>query len=243
MVPRPVLSIAAIFCLFAAVIAIAVHHKKGVNPSLQAPEKPSVSAVKPASSAAIEKRFTFADLMRGKAPEPSDEDLRNWVEQQDHSESAWLAAVAFRFDWSAINEWLAEGLSRNPDSKSLVVHAANLESLQFRSNPETTTLKWLDHFIAIDLDNSLPWLMSAVAEYIRGDIEKGDEHWIRAGQASEMRIYAADFDDSVQEFLLEHFGASESVAELIGSASPGSEYSGFESSRYQGDRRPCCIIS
>jgi hypothetical protein len=123
------------------------------------------------------------------------------------------------------------------------VHAANLELLQFRSNPETTTLKWLDHFIAIDLDNSLPWLMSAVAEYIRGDIEKGDEHWIRAGQASEMRIYAADFDDSVQEFLLEHFGASESVAELIGSASPGSEYSGFESSRYQGDRRPCCIIS
>ncbi len=218
MVPRTSLTTAAVFGLVAALIAI--YHKKEDKHSSQSPEKPSISQVKPAASAPIEKEYSYDDLMRGKAPEPSDEDLRNWVKQQDHSESAWVAAVAFRFDSSINNKWLAEGLSYNPDSKSLVMRAGNLELMQFHSHPEpTTTLKWVDHFTAIDPDNSLPWLMSAVAEYIRGDIEKGDEHWIRAGQASEMRVYGADYDESVQEFLLEHLGASQSVAELFGSAS------------------------
>ena len=218
MVSRTSITIGTAITLVVSLMVTAFYKRENDFSSRHLENESILSSEQVNLEAPLESRrsLTYADLARGQALEPSDEDLRNWVEGNAHSESAWLAVHSFRFDWDISNKWMAESLSRNPDSKPLVAMAANLELLQFHSNPEAASRKWLDHFIAIDPDNSLPWLMSAIAEYSQGNIDKGDQLWIKAGQATEMNIHAAEFDEPVQEFLVEHFGASESIAEIYG---------------------------
>ena len=162
--------------------------------------------------------ISFEDLINGAEFKVTDAELRDWIRDNNGSESAWLAAFGSRFSFSHNNEWLNSGLKAHPESLAMVVFAANTELLTIYANPDTARRKWLDHFLKVDPGNGLAWFMSALAEYYRGNITLGDEHWVRASRQSAFRLYSRAFEDAGYEFY-RSLDVSEAVATVMGSAS------------------------
>ena len=162
--------------------------------------------------------ISFEEMINGAEVTVTDAELRDWIRANDGSPSAWLAAFGSRFSFSLENKWLISGLNADPENLPLVVFAANAELLTIHANPDTTPRKWLDHFIAVDPNNGLTWFMSALAEYYRGNISRGDEHWIHASKQPAIRLYSHGFEDAGYEFY-RTLNVSEAVATAMGDAS------------------------
>ena len=162
-----------------------------------------------------ETEISFRDILRGEFVKVSDADLMDWIRKNQGSEEAWLVAHSFRWD-PVMNDWLAAGLDAHPDSLPLLISAANGELLSISSGASESRV-WIDRFAATDPDNGLSWFLSALAHYYRGNIDRGDEHWRRASQQPEVRLYSTRFEEASYEFG-QSKDYSESVASLVSDA-------------------------
>ena len=196
----------------------------GRNPAIEVSEEvgtqevESEIEVRPESSnlKAITLRQFLNDLKAGKTPEITDDELWSWIDRNGGSEEAWLHALSSRFSYDLNNQWLAKGLEVHPKSLPLTFVAANAELLSTFSSPATSR-KWLDRFVEIDTNNGLAWLMSAFAEYLRGNTSLGDEHLIRAGEQNNFRVYSTRFENASYDFYMAK-GYPDVVATLMGGA-------------------------
>ena len=166
--------------------------------------------------------ITVKDVMEssGDYPAPTRTEIEHWITKHNGSKESWMAALACTHNYEARSEILDRALRAHPNSVEIVYLAALRELNASEDDVEPRTRNSIDRLLKMDPDNGLFWLVSSIWESEKKDKTLAIEHFVRASQADEIRLFEKAFSDAAVK-LMRSAGFSEGVTLLSGIAGGG----------------------